>query len=51
MLLPNDILSETEESQKSDAEIAAILRDENPTFYSLLPETMIAAFEPQKIEH
>lgn len=51
MLLPNDIVSETEESQKTDAEIAAILREEDPQFYALFPEPMIGAFEPQKIEH
>lgn len=51
MLLPNDIVSETEESQKTDAEIAAILREEDPEFYALFTEPMIRAFEPQKIEH
>ena len=51
MLLPNDIVSETEESQKTDAEIAAILREEDPEFYALFTEPMIKAFEPQKIEH
>jgi hypothetical protein len=51
MLLPNDIITETAESQKTDAEIAAILREEDPKFYALLPEPMIKAFERQKIEH
>lgn len=51
MLLPNDIMSETEESQKTDAEIAAILREEDPQFYALLPEPMIRVFEAQKIDH
>jgi hypothetical protein len=51
MLLPNDIVSETEESQKTDAEIAVILMGEDPEFYALFTEPMIRAFEPQKIEH
>lgn len=51
MLLPNDIVTDTEDSQRTDAEIASILREEDPNFYALLPEPMVAAFEPQKIEH
>ena len=51
MLLPNDIVSETEESRKTDAEIAAILREEDPEFYALFTEPMIRAFEPGRIEH
>ena len=51
MLLPNDIVSETEKSQKTDGEIAAILRKEDPEFYRLLPEPMIKALEPMKIDH
>jgi hypothetical protein len=51
MLLPNDIVSETEDSQRTDAEIAAILREEDPEFYRLFHESMIKAFEPMKIDH
>jgi len=51
MLLPNDIVSETDESQKTDAEISAILRKEDPKFYALIPEPMIKILEPQKISH
>jgi hypothetical protein len=51
MLLPTDVMSETEESQKTDAEIAAILRHEDASFYTLLPPAMVEAFEPQAIEH
>ena len=32
-------------------EIAAILRKEDPEFYRLLPEPMIKALEPMKIDH
>jgi hypothetical protein len=48
MLLPNYIVSETEESQKTDAEIAAILREEDPKFYALFPEPTIRILEPLK---
>ena len=51
MLLPNDIVVETEESKKSDSEISAILRKEDPGFYKLLPKEMIEVLEPQKIAH
>lgn len=51
MLLPNDIVSETEDSQRTDAEIAAILREEDPEFYRLFHESMIKTFEPMKIDH
>jgi hypothetical protein len=51
MLLPNDIVEETEESKKTDAEIAAILREEDPAFYRLFTESMIEAYEPMKIDH
>ncbi|MDO8479861.1 MAG: hypothetical protein Q7W02_27435 [Candidatus Rokubacteria bacterium] len=51
MLLPNYIVSETEESQKTDAEIAAILREEDPKFYALFPEPMIRILGPLKISH
>jgi hypothetical protein len=51
MLLPNDIVSETEESRKTDAEISEILRKEEPQFYSLFPDELLKVFEPQKIGH
>jgi len=51
MLLPTDVISETEESQKTDAEIAAILRADDPNLYTLIPEPMIEAFERMAIEH
>jgi hypothetical protein len=51
MLLPTDMMRETEESQKTNAEIAAILRVEEPNLYAVLPETMLEIFEPMAIEH
>ena len=51
MLLPNDIVSETDESKKADAEIATILREEEPDFYALFPEPIVRMLEPMKISH
>ncbi len=51
MLLPTDIMSETEESRKTDAEIAAILRVEDPNLYTFFPEPIIESFEALAIEH
>ncbi len=51
MLLPTDIMSETEDSRKTDAEIAAILREEDPTGLTFVEPAVIEAVQQLKIEH
>lgn len=47
--LQQDLVVETEESKKSDEEIAAILREEDPDFYKVMPPHIIKAMEPTSI--
>jgi len=47
--LQRDVLDHTEESKKSDAEIAAILREEDPEFYELFPPNLIKDWERTQI--
>ena len=49
--LQQDLLVETEESKKSDDEIAAILREEDPELYEVLPPDLIKEFEPVAISN
>ncbi|MGH7307058.1 MAG: hypothetical protein ACREK6_00010 [Candidatus Rokuibacteriota bacterium] len=51
MLLPTDIVAETEESRKTDDEIRAILHREDPALYRLFSGAMLEEFERQSIEH
>ena len=47
--LQRDVLDHTEESKKSDAEIAAVLREEDPEFYELFPPNLIKDWERTQI--
>ena len=51
MLLPTQLLVETEDSKKTDAEIEEILRRDEPWWYESMSAEAIAALEPQRIAH
>jgi len=51
MNLATSLVVETEDSKKNDAEIAEILRKEEPEFYRLMPKELVQALEPQRISH
>jgi hypothetical protein len=51
MLLPTAMVQETPESQVSDDEVRARLREEDPDFYAIMPPDVVAALEPMRIWH
>jgi len=51
MLLPHTLARHTPESELSDDEVRARLREEDPEFYDLIPEDMVAPFDPLRIWH
>jgi len=51
MLLPTSLVEESDDSQKSDAEISAILRQEDPEFYEMTSPEFDGSVDPLKIWH
>jgi hypothetical protein len=51
LLLQQDIVTHTEDSRRTDAEIAAILRREEPDFYQGLPPELVPSMEAMRIEN
>jgi len=51
MLLPNALVTDTPESNMTDAEVAARLREEDPEFYDVMPPHVATALEPTRIWH
>jgi hypothetical protein len=47
--LQSDLVAATADSKKSDEEIASILRDEDPDFYTILPPGLVKDLEPMMI--
>ncbi|HSB71110.1 MAG TPA: hypothetical protein VLT62_17415, partial [Candidatus Methylomirabilis sp.] len=48
---PGNRNGKTEDSKKSDAEIAEVLRKEEPELYRMIPEELVREPEPQRIWH